>query len=83
MKARQRRRRRSTGPTPVRTVSIPADLWSAVEVAVPPEGRSAFVGRAIRKPLLSLAAERLKDYYETDPEVAEWLEIIEVVEDEG
>ena len=52
-------------------------------MAVPPEGRSAFVGRAIRKPLLSLAAERLKDYYETDPEVAEWLEIIEVVEDEG
>jgi metal-responsive CopG/Arc/MetJ family transcriptional regulator len=55
-----------------RTLKWPPELWSEVEEHVPERERSEFIRQAVKDALMRRAAERLRSYYATDPEVVEW-----------
>jgi metal-responsive CopG/Arc/MetJ family transcriptional regulator len=52
----------------------PPELWTEVERRIPERERSEFVRQAVKDALLRRAAERLQNYYATDPEAIEWAE---------
>ena len=80
-------RPRGTGKPPgekfiTRTLRWPPELWSEVEEHIPERERSEFIRQAVRDALFRRAAERLRDYYATDPEVVEWADFVGGAPDE-
>jgi hypothetical protein len=55
-----------------RTIRWPEELWASITASIPPGERSAFVRDAVRDALLRRAAERLRRYYDLEPEAIEW-----------
>ena len=55
-----------------RAIKWPPDLWSQLAECVPQRERSEFIRKAVKDALYERGAERLKHYYETDPDVQAW-----------
>jgi hypothetical protein len=51
-----------------KAIKWPPALWQEVEARIPERERSAFIRQAVKDALLRRAAERLQDFYATDPE---------------
>lgn len=74
-------RPRGTGKPPdekyvTRSMKWSPELWAEVEEQIPERERSAFIRQAVKEALFRRAAERLREYYATDPEVAEWADFV-------
>jgi hypothetical protein len=65
-----------------KTLKWPPDLWSEVEAHIPERERSEFIRQAVKDAVFRRSAERLRDYYATDPEVVEWADFVGEAPDE-